>query len=119
MLLPRMDNESSVVGSRLRAVILTVFRCVFICMSTPARSAHRWSGDRERREGSASNTRAERGVRTCDGAVHDGPVFQLDGHRLIVQLHQKSVRESESVRTSMMPRAEQSRRKRSRACCGA
>jgi len=35
MLLPRMDKVSSACGSRLRAVILTVLRCVFICMSTP------------------------------------------------------------------------------------
>lgn len=36
MLLPRIDKLSSDVGSRLRAVIFTVFRCVFICMSTPS-----------------------------------------------------------------------------------
>jgi len=30
-----MESESREVGSRLRIVILTVFRCVFICMSTP------------------------------------------------------------------------------------
>lgn len=35
MLLPRMDRESREAGSRLRAVILTVLRWVFICMSTP------------------------------------------------------------------------------------
>jgi len=31
-----MERVSRVVGSRLRAVILTVLRCVFICISTPA-----------------------------------------------------------------------------------
>ena len=36
MLLPRIERESREVGSRLRAVILTVLRCVFICISTPA-----------------------------------------------------------------------------------
>ena len=30
-----MESESSEVGSRFRAVILTVLRWVFICMSTP------------------------------------------------------------------------------------
>lgn len=34
-LLPRMDKESRETGSRFRVVILTVFKCVFICISTP------------------------------------------------------------------------------------
>ena len=36
MLFPRMESESSACGSRLRMVILTVFKCVFIFMSTPS-----------------------------------------------------------------------------------
>ena len=39
-----------------------------------------------------------RGVRTCDGAVDDGTVLELDGDRLIVQFHQKSTR---STRVSL------------------
>ena len=35
MLFPRIESESRDCGSRLRAVRRTVFRCVFICMSTP------------------------------------------------------------------------------------
>ena len=38
-----------------------------------------------------------RGVRTCDGAVDDGTVLELDGDRLIVELHQKSTNARESV----------------------
>ena len=38
-----------------------------------------------------------RGVRTCDGAVDDGTVLELDGDRLIVELHQKSTNVRESV----------------------
>lgn len=43
MLLPRMESESNDVGSRLRAVIFTVFKCVFICMSTPNSEMHSWA----------------------------------------------------------------------------
>lgn len=35
MLLPLIERESSEEGSRFRAVIFTVLRWVFICMSTP------------------------------------------------------------------------------------
>ena len=38
-----------------------------------------------------------RGVRTRDGAVDDGTVLELDGDRLIVELHQKSMNARESV----------------------
>ena|SRR5712672_2902441 len=45
MLLPRMDNESRETGSRFRIVILTVFKCVFICMSTPEKKSvgYKWA----------------------------------------------------------------------------
>ena len=46
ILFPRMDRLSSDVGSRLRAVILTVLRCVFICMSTPRITALSLENDR-------------------------------------------------------------------------
>ena len=72
-----MERESREVGSRLRAVILTVLRCVFICMSTPATSVSRYAGE------------ARKSVRTGDGAVDDGAVLELDGDRLIVEFHQK------------------------------
>ena len=35
MLFPRIESESNCVGSRLRVDILTVFKWVFICISTP------------------------------------------------------------------------------------
>ena len=38
MLFPRIESESSCVGSRLRVDILTVFKWVFICISTPGRA---------------------------------------------------------------------------------
>ena len=33
--------------------------------------------------------------RTGDGAVYDGAIFQLNGHRLIVQFHQKPRRKGD------------------------
>lgn len=36
-------------------------------------------------------------VHTCDSTVDDGTVLELDGDRLIVELHQKSMNARESV----------------------
>lgn len=81
MLFPRIESESSEVGSRLRAVILTVLRWVFICMSTPTCSRLAQCG-----------YKTEKGSkRTCDRAVDYGAVLELDGDRLIVQFHKKPV----------------------------
>ena len=75
MLLPRMDRESREAGSRLRAVILTVLRCVFIFMSTPTHTSRV----------SPSDYKFIVGIfHTSDGTVNNGAIFELDLDRLIV-----------------------------------
>ena len=85
MLFPRMERESSEEGSRLRAVILTVLRWVFICMSTPTCGAHVSYAERKTEQ------------HTCDRAVDDGAILELDGDCLVVEFHQKPAARSAHV----------------------
>lgn len=74
-----MESESRETGSRLRVVILTVLRYVFICMSTPI-----VRGVSGRYEDVTKMTK-----RTSDSPVDDRSVLELDGDGLVVQFHQE------------------------------
>src|SRR6266849_4785946 len=79
-----MDKESSETGSRFRIVILTVFKCVFICMSTPERGR-----ETSKKNISKSCVGGSALKHTCDCPMHHRSIFKLDSHSLIVQFHQK------------------------------
>ena len=88
ILLLQMDNESRDIVSWLWAVILTVLRCVFICMSTLSEGAFsvfdNWVG--VRKEGLPVIVPCTVNLFLC------WPVFELNGDCLIVQFHQKPER---------------------------
>lgn len=74
-----MLRESRLVGSRFLTVIFTVFKCVFMLISTP----------KYRYKVNPLFLQPLSCILTSNSAMDHCAILKLDAHRLVVQLHQK------------------------------